>query len=49
LGLWVTKQIIDKHGGSIRMRSRCNSKRSGTVFSVTLPRRSKPTQSAAFR
>jgi signal transduction histidine kinase len=49
LGLWVTKQIVDKHGGSIRMRSRCNSKRSGTVFSVTLPQRSKPTQSAAFR
>jgi signal transduction histidine kinase len=49
LGLWVTKQIVDKHGGSIRMRSRRNSKRSGTVFSVTLPKRSEPAQSAASR
>jgi PAS domain S-box-containing protein len=37
LGLWVTKQIVEKHGGSIRMRSRCHAERSGTVFSVTLP------------
>jgi signal transduction histidine kinase len=49
LGLWVTKQIVEKHGGSIRMRSRCNARQSGTVFSVTLPERSKPTQSAASR
>jgi signal transduction histidine kinase len=44
LGLWVTKQIVEKHGGSIRMRSRLNAKRSGTVFSVTLPERSNPGQ-----
>lgn len=37
LGLWVTKQIVEKHGGSIRMRSRCDVEKSGTVFSVTLP------------
>jgi signal transduction histidine kinase len=37
LGLWVSKQIIDKHGGSIRMRSSNNGARSGTVFSVVLP------------
>jgi signal transduction histidine kinase len=49
LGLWVTKQIVEKHGGSIRMRSRSNAKQSGTVFRVTLPERSKPSQSAAFR
>jgi signal transduction histidine kinase len=49
LGLWVTKQIVEKHGGSIRMRSRCNARQSGTVFSVTLPERSKPSQSAASR
>ncbi len=41
LGLWVTKQIVEKHGGSIRMRSRCNAKESGTIFSVTLPAQSK--------
>jgi two-component system CheB/CheR fusion protein len=40
LGLWVTKQIVEKHGGSIRMRSRCHAERCGTAFSVTLPERS---------
>ena len=37
LGLWVSKQIIDKHGGTIRMRSSSNGARRGTVFSVVLP------------
>lgn len=37
LGLWVSKQIIDKHGGTIRMRSSNNGAHSGTVFSVVLP------------
>lgn len=34
LGLWVSKQIVEKHGGSIRVRSRTGR---GTVFSVYLP------------
>lgn len=34
LGLWVTKEIIGKHRGSIRVRSRLNS---GTVFVLTIP------------
>lgn len=33
LGLWVSKQIIEKHGGSIRFRS----SRRGTLFMVFLP------------
>ena len=37
LGLWVSKQIIDKHGGTIRMRSSTNGGRRGTVFSIILP------------
>jgi len=37
LGLWVSKQIIKKHGGSIRVRSSSNRARRGTVFSVILP------------
>jgi PAS domain S-box-containing protein len=37
LGLWVSKQIIDKHGGTIRMRSSTYGARRGTVFSVVLP------------
>ena len=37
LGLWVSKQIIDKHGGTIRMHSSSNGAHRGTVFSVVLP------------
>ncbi len=37
LGLWVTKQIIDKHAGSIRVQSRTAGPRRGTTFSVVLP------------
>jgi signal transduction histidine kinase len=36
LGLWVTRGIIEKQGGSIRFRSRTD-KPSGTVFRVFLP------------
>jgi PAS domain S-box-containing protein len=37
LGLWVSKQIIEKHGGTIRMRSHSDGTRRGTVFSIVLP------------
>jgi len=37
LGLWVTRQLVEKHGGSIRMRSRSQSPGTGTAFAVTLP------------
>jgi signal transduction histidine kinase len=37
LGLWVSKQIIEKHGGTIRMASRNDGARRGTAFSVVLP------------
>jgi PAS domain S-box-containing protein len=37
LGLWVAKQIVDNHSGSIRVRSRAGGSRTGTVFSVFLP------------
>jgi signal transduction histidine kinase len=36
LGLWVCKQIIEKHGGFISMRSRTREPR-GTTFSIVLP------------
>ncbi len=38
LGLWVTKGIVEKHGGSIRFRSRVRPP-CGTVFRIVLPRR----------
>lgn len=34
LGLWVTRDIVSKQGGRIRVRSR---KGSGSIFSITLP------------
>jgi signal transduction histidine kinase len=36
LGLWVSKQLIEKHGGAIRVRSSTREPRRGTVFSVFL-------------
>ena len=37
LGLWVSKQLIDKHGGAILVRSNSQGPRRGTVFSIVLP------------
>jgi len=37
LGLWVTKQIVEKHHGIIQVRSRSESCRKGTTFSIVLP------------
>ena len=37
LGLWVTRQIVEKHRGTIRMKSRSRLPRTGTVFSITFP------------
>lgn len=41
LGLWISNQLVQKHGGFIRLRSRCRTdhQSSGTVFSVWLPLR----------
>jgi signal transduction histidine kinase len=37
LGLWVSKQIVDKHEGTIRVRSSASGLCTGTVFSLVLP------------
>jgi PAS domain S-box-containing protein len=37
LGLWVSREIVQGHGGSIRVRSRSEGKATGTVFIVFLP------------
>ena len=37
LGLWVCKSIVDKHHGTIRMKSSTVPGKSGTVVSVFLP------------
>jgi PAS domain S-box-containing protein len=37
LGLWVTREIIDRHGGSIQVHSHNDKSSSGAVFKVLLP------------
>lgn len=37
LGLWVSKQLVEKHRGSIRFRSSTGPFRQGTTFVVDLP------------
>ncbi len=43
LGLWVSHGIVQKHGGSIRVRSRADGRETGrstgTVFSIFIPQR----------
>jgi PAS domain S-box-containing protein len=38
LGLWVCKQLVEKNGGSIRVRSTTEGRWRGTTFSVMFPR-----------
>ena len=37
LGLWVTKEIIERHSGTVEVHSRNGIGLSGTTFSITLP------------
>lgn len=37
LGLWVTKEIIERHSGTVEVRSLNTRDISGTAFSITLP------------
>jgi signal transduction histidine kinase len=37
LGLWVSSEIVRRHGGTIQVKSRASSPATGTVFSVFLP------------
>ena len=37
LGLWISKEIVERHRGAIQVRSRQTRGRSGTVFTVFLP------------
>lgn len=37
LGLWVCKSIVEKHGGTIRVKSSTAGANRGTVFSILLP------------
>ncbi|MHB1673266.1 MAG: ATP-binding protein [Acidobacteriaceae bacterium] len=37
LGLWVSAGIVEKHRGSVHVRSRVQPGKSGTTFTVILP------------
>lgn len=37
LGLWVSRELVEKQGGTIRVRSRTDPQPSGTVFSIFWP------------
>jgi PAS domain S-box-containing protein len=37
LGLWITRGIVEKHHGSIQMKSRTGQNGHGTAFSIFLP------------
>lgn len=41
LGLWVTRGMVEKHSGTVRMRSSVRAGSSGTVFSIFLPLKQK--------
>jgi signal transduction histidine kinase len=43
IGLWVTKGLVEKHGGYLRFRSR-QGERAGTVMSLFLPGRNDESQ-----
>jgi len=42
LGLWVSRSIVSKHGGTIRFRSSVRTGASGTTFEVFLPQNAAP-------
>jgi PAS domain S-box-containing protein len=42
LGLWVSSEIVKRHGGNICVRSSRSSGKSGSVFSVFLPSEGSP-------
>lgn len=37
LGLWVSREIVEKHHGTLYVRSRAQQQKSGTVFRLFLP------------
>jgi signal transduction histidine kinase len=42
LGLWVSRDIVERHEGKLRVRSSRGPTRHGTVFTIFLPRRPHP-------
>ena len=42
LGLWVSSEIVQRHGGRLQVRSKCGTTQHGTVFTIFLPFDSTP-------
>jgi len=42
LGLWVSRELVKKHGGTMHVRSRTSDPLCGTVFSIFLPEHGGP-------
>lgn len=38
LGMWVSAELVSKHGGSFQVRSSCDTDQKGTVISIFFPR-----------
>jgi PAS domain S-box-containing protein len=49
LGLWLTQNLVRKHQGTIRVRSKSDSKRGGTAFSIFFPREIVPEENLVAR
>jgi signal transduction histidine kinase len=47
LGLWITHDIVTRHGGSIRARSNARAGASGTIFTTFLPHHEEDTRANA--
>lgn len=47
LGLWITHDIVTRHGGSIRVRSNARPGASGTIFTTFLPHHEENTRAEA--
>jgi signal transduction histidine kinase len=48
LGLWISKRIIDKHKGRVRVWSCTKPSHSGTVFSIFIPRYAVDTEESSL-
>ncbi|HEX3093653.1 MAG TPA: PAS domain S-box protein [Candidatus Angelobacter sp.] len=48
LGLWITRSIVEKHGGTIRVKSSTGPEEHGTAFSIFLPLDGKADNVPAF-
>jgi signal transduction histidine kinase len=48
LGLWVSRELVVKHGGSLRVRSRTSDPLCGTIFSIFLPEHGVMQASSSF-